>query len=185
MKFLLSIILWIIIITKIWSQEIPYIDSLAHREGRIETYFTKGSESKAEYLQMLLEDAMLFYEDKLKDTFDLKLLVLDRKAWKYFASTPYPLCEYRKEPDRIILPDVNIYKIKLKHGKTLFGRSKVYFWDFIAVHELGHYISVKLNARSHTLWLSEFSADYIQVGYMAERIPEFRFPKWWFYLPAC
>jgi hypothetical protein len=182
MKFLLSLFLWIIIIKTIWSQEIPYIKHLSHREGKVETYYTKGSESKAEYLQMLLEDAMLFYENKLKDTFDLKLLVLNKEAWKYYAEGPYPLCEYRRNPVRIILPDVDIYKIKLPPGKTLFGESKVYFWDFIAVHELGHYISVKLNARSHPLWLSEFFADYIQVGYMAERIPEFRFPKWWFCL---
>jgi len=180
MKFLLSIFLWIIIITKIWSQEIPYIEYLSHREGKVETYYTKGSESKAEYLQMLLEDAMRFYGNKLKDTFDLKLLVLNKEAWKYYATGPYPLSEFRRSPDRIILPDANIYKIKLPSGKTLFGRSEVYFWDFIAAHELGHYISVRFNARSHTLWLSEFFADYIQVGYMAERMPEFRFPQWWF-----
>jgi hypothetical protein len=182
MKFLLSIFLWIIIIKTIRGQEIPYIEHLSHREGKVETYYTKGSESKAEYLQMLLEDAVLFYENKLKDTFDLKLLVLDRKAWKYFTGAPYPLCEYRRNPHRIIMPDVNIYRIKLQSGRTLFNRSNVYFWDLIAVHELGHYISVKSNARCHPLWLSEFFSDYIQVGYMAERIPEFRFPRWWFCL---
>ena len=50
MKFLLSLFLWIIIIKTIWSQEIPYIEHLSHREGKVETYYTKGSESKAEYL---------------------------------------------------------------------------------------------------------------------------------------
>ncbi len=164
------------------SQEIPHLEHLSHRGGKVETYYTKSSESKAEYLQMLVEDAMLFYEDELKDTFDLTLIVPDRKAWKYFASAPYPLSEFRRDPARIILPDASIYKIKLPRGRTLFGMSKVYFWDLIAAHELGHYISVRFNARSHPLWLSEFFADYIQVGYMAERIPEFRFPKWWFWL---
>jgi hypothetical protein len=182
MKFILSLLLCLITITTIYSQEIPHIEYLSHREGRVETYYTEGSELKAEYLQMLLEDAIQFYENKLKDTFDLTLLVLNREAWKYFAEPPYPLCEYRRDPNRIIMPDVSIYKIKLQPGKTLFGRSKVYFWDLIAVHELGHYIAVESNARSHPIWLSEFFADYIQVGYMAERIPEFRFPKWWFFL---
>ncbi len=163
-------------------QEIPHLEHLSHRGGKVETYYTKSSESKAEYLQMLVEDAMLFYEDELKDTFDLTLIVPDRKAWKYFASAPYPLSEFRRDPARIILPDASIYKIKLPRGRTLFGMSKVYFWDLIAAHELGHYISVRFNARSHTLWLGEFFADYIQIGYMAEKVPEFHFPQWWFSL---
>jgi hypothetical protein len=182
MKFILSLLACLITVTRIWSQEIPYIEYLSHREGKIQTYYTEGSESKAEYLQMLVGDAILFYENMLKDTFDLRLLVINREAWKYYAESPYPLCQYRRDPGRIIMPDVSIYKIKLQPGKTLFGKSRAYFWDLIAVHELGHYISVKLNARSHPLWLSEFFADYVQVGYMAERIPEFRFPKWWFFL---
>jgi len=136
MKLLLSIFLWIIILPSIWSQEIPYIQHLSSIDGKVKTYYADGYKSKALYLQELLEDAVAFYEQKLTDTFDLKLLVLNKEAWKYYASTPYPLSEYQRHPDRIIMPTTDIYKIKLPSDYTLSGRNETYFWNLIAVHEL-------------------------------------------------
>ena len=164
------------------GQEIPHIEHLVQLDGYVTTYHAPGCEAKAMYLQDLLEDAVLFYEAKLEDTFDLKLLVLNREAWKYYAGTPFPLGEFSRDPYRIIMPDVNLFRFRSGPDFSLYGQNEAYFWDFVAVHELGHYIAVSQEARCYTLWLGEFFADYVQLGFMIERIPDFGYPKWFFSL---
>ena len=176
MKILLSLFLWIITLSRIWSQEIPYIQHLSSIDGKVKTYYADGCKSKAIYLQELIEDAVSFFEQKLTDTIHLKLLVVDKKDWKYFASSSYPLPQFNRNYGYIIMANENLFKIKLPSDKTLFGSKEAYFWDFIAVHELGHYFSKKYNASSNTHWLSEFFADYFMIGYMVETIPGFQYP---------
>jgi len=167
----------LIIPTYIWAQEFEEsdLDKLFLIPGKVKTYYSKGCETKAKYLQELVQDAVIFYEDKLRDTFELKLLVLNKHDWKLLVGGPYVLSDFAKDPDRIEMGTNEIYKIKLANGRLLYGQKEAYYWDFIAVHELGHYISHHYNL--YVLpWMGEFFANYVMLGFLSERIPEWQFP---------
>lgn len=164
-SFLLSI--------KIYCQENSNIGQLEPMSGKIETYYAKGYEEKALYLQSLLEDAVHFYEKAFNDTFSFELFVLDKETWKKYTSTPYPLPHYKNSKKRMMMPVNSFYKINLPAGDSIYGKPYYYFSDFIAVHELGHYIARRQGATSHPSWSGEFFADFIMVAYWHELIPGF------------
>lgn len=142
--------------------------------GKVNTYYSKDCETKALYLQELVQDAVQFFEIKLKDTFDLKLLVLNKSDWKIFVGGPYILPNLSNNPYRIETGVNELFKIKFLDDKTLYGKKEVFFWDFITVHELGHYISQR-NKLKTIRWGSEFFANYIMIGFMMERLPNWQF----------
>ncbi|MCX6253419.1 MAG: hypothetical protein NTV31_02960 [Bacteroidia bacterium] len=153
------------------------LDKLLLAPGKVNTYYSKGCETKAKYFQELVQDAVLFYENKLQDTFEIKLLVLNKSDWKLFVGGSYFLTgRYEKRPDRIIMGINELYKIKLADNKILYGEKEAFFWDLIAVHELGHYISHR-NKLYVLPWMGEFFADYIQLGFLSERIPDWQYPS--------
>ncbi len=117
------------------------LESLLFFPGIVETYYSEGNEIKARYLQELVQDAVVFFQDKLQDTFDIKLIVLDKKDWKLLVGGPHILYGFSRDPDRIEMGVHNLFKIKLPENETLYGKNEAFLWDFIAAHELGHYIS--------------------------------------------
>src|SRR4030042_4909041 len=88
------------------------LDKLQLLPGMVETYCSKDSEAKAKYLQVLVQDAVVFFQNKLQDTFDIKLLVLNKSDWKLLVGGPYVLSDFAKDPDRIEMGTNEIYKIK-------------------------------------------------------------------------
>lgn len=172
---------------KINSKEASVRGQLEIMTGKIETYYIEGYKEKAEYLQLILEDAVHFYEKILSDTFAFELFVLDRKTWKKYTDIPYPLPHYINSEKRMIMPVNSFYKIHLPEGDSIYGKAYYYFTDFIAFHELGHCIARKQGAKSHSKWSGEFFADFIMVACMHEIIPGFEFDnepaKWFPFLP--
>jgi hypothetical protein len=83
---------------------------------------------------------------------------------------------FSRDPDRIEMGVYNRFKIKLPDGETLFGEQEAFFWDFIAIHELGHYISQHKKIKG-IRWTSEFFADYIMIGFLLEKIPDWESPS--------
>ncbi len=152
------------------------LESLLFFPGIVETYYSEGNEIKARYLQELVQDAVVFFQDKLQDTFDIKLLVLDKKDWKLLVGGPYILYGFSRDPDRIEMGVHNLFKIELPENETLYGKNEAFLWDFIAVHELGHYISYHKKVKG-IRWTSEFFADYIMIGFLLEKIPDWKLPS--------
>ncbi len=152
------------------------LDSLLSFPGIVETYYSQGCETKARYLQELVQDAVVFYQNKLQDTFDIKLLVLDKKDWKLLVGGPYILGGFSRDPDRIEMGVHNLFKIMLPDNETLYGRNEAFLWDFVAVHELGHYISRHKKVKG-IRWTTEFFADYIMIGFLLEKIPDWKLPS--------
>jgi hypothetical protein len=177
MTKLIVIIGLLIIPSFIWSQEFKEsdLDKLLLAPGKVNTYYSKGCEIKAKYLQELVQDAVIFYENKLQDTFEIKLLVLNKSDWKLFVGGSYFIRHYEKRPDRIIIGINELYRIKLPDDKILYGKKEAYLWDFVAVHELGHYISQR-NKIKGISWTKEFFADFIMIGFMLERMPDWQLP---------
>jgi len=152
------------------------LDKLLLLPGKINTYYSKGCEIKAKYLQVLVQDAVIFFENKLQDTFDTKLLVLNKQDWRLMVGGPYIFYHFVNDPARIEMGTNELFKIKLPNNKTLYGEKEAYIWDFVAVHELGHYIS-QHNKIKGISWTKEFFADYIMIGFMLEKISDWQLPS--------
>jgi len=174
-KHLILVIIGFLISNNIYCKDAPNIDQLELISGEIETYYVDGYLEKAEYIKRVIEDAVDFYENLLIDTFSFELFVLDRNTWKQYAEEPFPLPHIITDEKRIIMPINSYFKIQLPAGDYIYGKDYYYFSDFIAIHELGHYISRKQDARSYTKWSGEFFADFIQIAYMHEIIPRFEY----------
>jgi len=152
------------------------LDKLLLLPGKVNTYYSNGCETKAKYLQEFVQDAVIFFESKLRDTFEIKLLVLNKSDWKLLVGGSYVLTgRYEKRPDRIIMGIKESYKINLADDKILYGKKEAFYWDLIAFHELGHFISHR-NKLYVLSWMGEFFADYIFIGFTHEKIPEWQFP---------
>ena len=177
MKPRIVLLIGILFSANLFSQSVPKTGELAFAPGRINTYYSPDHKEKAEYLQNLIEDAVCFYEDLLQDTFCFDLYVFDRRTWKQFTTTSYPLPHYIKEENMMVMPAKGLFKTNLEPGTSLYGKDHYYFSDYLAVHELGHHISNKLKARSYPIWSGEFFSDYINVAYMHEMIPGYKFEE--------
>lgn len=153
------------------------LDKLHYLPGKVETFYSTGCENKAIFLQEITLDAVAFFENKLQDTFDIKLLVLNRRDWRSLVGGPYLISGFSRNPDRIEIGDYNLYKIKLRKNETLYGKDKAFLFDLIVVHELGHYISHKKKIKS-IRWTSEFFADYLLIGFVLEKIPYWNLPSY-------
>jgi hypothetical protein len=171
----------------IYSQLVTKIDDLELIPGKINTYYSQGHKEKAEYLQILIEDAVYFYEDLLQDTFDFDLYIFDRRTWKKYTEGVYPIAGYSDDEKRIVMPVFSYYKTQLPEYKSLYGKGYYFLSDFIAIHELGHYITHNQDAKSHSKWSGEFFADLILISYLHEIIPDYKFDdnpaEYFTYLP--
>lgn len=181
-KYFLTFIL-LIIPQIIWNQELKESDyhRLPMIPGKVITYYSEGHQSRAEYLKALVEDAIGFFEKKLGDTIDIILIVMDKKDWKMISTETYPFPSISNDPVRIEMGVPELFKIKLPENKMLHDRNEAFVWDFVSIHELGHYISQRYDNKNKTktisLWSAEFFADYIQMGFLNEKIPEWKFPS--------
>lgn len=177
---LLTIIflVWILTFPNIYSQikGNPDFYKLPILPGKVETYYSLESETRAKYLQLLIEDAVIFFQNKLGDTIDVKLVVLNRKDYKSMVGGFYLSHSFDKDPYRIETGITELLKMKLDDNKTLYGKNEIFLWDLISVHELGHYISQTHDIKA-LRWMSEFFADYVMIGYIIEKIPGWQFPS--------
>jgi hypothetical protein len=143
MKMKSSILLFIgfLLSLNICNQPVIKNGNLEFISGKINTYYSTGYREKAEYLKQLIEDAVYYYEYVLRDTFSFELYVLDRETWKGISKAPYPIPHFVNHENRMILPVISFYKIHLSDGDSIYGNNYYYLSDFIAIHELGHYIT--------------------------------------------
>jgi hypothetical protein len=181
-KYFLTLIL-LIIPQSIWNQELKESDyhRLPMVQGKVITYYSAGHQSRAEYLKALVEDAIVFFEKKLGDTIDIILIVMDKKDWKIISTETYPIPSISTDPMRIEMGVPKLFKIKLPKNEMLYNRNEAFVWDFVSIHELGHYISQDYDYKNKTktisAWSAEFFADYIQMGFLNEKIPNWQFPS--------
>ncbi len=175
MKSQIVLFIGFLLTVNLYSQSVPIIEELDFLPGKINTYYPDDYREKAEYLKMLIEDAVYYYEDVLQDTFSFELYVLDRKNWRESTEAPYPIPHYKNDEKKMFIPVISFYKVYLSDEDTIYGKDHYYLSDFLAIHELGHYITHKQDAKSHSKWSGEFFADYTLITYLHEIIPEYRF----------
>lgn len=145
-------------------------------EGLPKTFYSKGFEVRAAALQKLIKASIDFYESQLPALkFEVPLYVLANKDWnEQLFAAPYGLPNYLPDNNLILIgADKNALAKLSGQPQTSASDSVVSGYDYVAVHELGHYFFITLNGvRTGQKWGDEFLADYFLVAFMKEREAE-------------
>lgn len=160
-------------------------------KNKITVHYSPGYEKRAKELQSMIEEAMRFYDRKLKMRVELSLAVLTRDQWKQVRPQPYGLPNVSSPPHVAFLPatadgvvttdalslESNLTPATLKKLKSsgyTFEQAAVKFVDLIGLHELGHAYAVSLGLipPRPNKWFSEFLASYFAYAYLREQRPK-------------
>lgn len=159
--------------------------------NKITVYYSSGHEKRAKELQSMIEEAMGFYERKLKTKVELSLAVLTQNQWKQVRAVPYGLPNVSSPPhvaflpataDGVVTSDALSFKNdlsagtlkKLKSSGYTFDQAAVKFVDLIGLHELGHTYAASLGMvpPRPNKWFSEFLGSYFAYAYLTETRPK-------------
>ena len=137
---------------------------------RPQTFFSNGANVRARALQHLVFNCIKFYQMQFPNkTFDMSIYVLNQADWeKPPFGVPYGLPDYLPENKlEIIGADKNaLAHISGKPDDPIKSDSIVSGYDYVALHELGHYFFVTLNNLRTEKWLDEFLASYFLTCYI-------------------
>ena len=131
MRSRIVLIIGILSTANLFSKPVSTTGELEFAPGKINTYYSQGHKEKAEYLQILIEDAVYFFEDLLQDTFSFDLYLFDRKTWKKYNEGTYPIAGYSDDEKRMIMPVFSYYRTQLPENEFLYGKGYYYLSDFI------------------------------------------------------
>ncbi len=159
--------------------------------NKITVHYSRGYEKRARELQSMLEEAMRFYERKLKSKVELSLAVLTPDQWKQVRPMPYGLPNVSSAPHVVFLPATEDGVVtadalslksslspatlkKLKSSGYTFEQAAVKFVDLIGLHELGHTyaISLGLMPPRPNKWFNEFMGSYFAYAYLRDKRPK-------------
>ena len=155
------------------------IDSLLSRDhldsvgGFPKTFYSKGYKVRAAALQKLIRECIYFYEhDFPAKKFDVPLYILDSGAWSPdLFGAPYAMPNYLPSNNIIIIgAEKNALARLSGQPLTEDSDSTVSGYDYVALHELGHYFFIMLNhTRTKQKWFDEFLANYFLINFLEER----------------
>lgn len=156
--------------------------------NKIKVYYSPGYEKRALELRGMIEDAMKFYERKLKVREEVNLAVLTPEQWKQVGlQVPYGVPNASRHI--VILPALTNNAttqatLKLKAGTSAATLEKVKASgftfeegasksvDLLGLHELGHLYTLAYGINPANKWLSEFLATYFAYSYLSQKHPK-------------
>lgn len=156
--------------------------------NKIKVYYSPGYEKRALELRGMIEDAMKFYERKLKVREEVNLAVLTPEQWKQVGlQVPYGVPNASR--NIVILPALTDNAtteatLKLKAGTSAATLEKVKASgftfedgatksvDLLGLHELGHLYTLTYGINPANKWLSEFLATYFAYSYLSQKHPK-------------
>jgi hypothetical protein len=145
-----------------------HLDSLP---GDPKTYYSAGYETRTRALQKLIQECIDFFQTEFPGPrFNVPLYVLDKSDWneKLFGA-PYALPNYLPTNNLIVIgAEKNaLARLSGQPDDPVKSDSVVSGYDYVAVHELGHYFFITLNnVRTPEHWMDEFLADYFLICYV-------------------
>ncbi|HVT86061.1 MAG TPA: hypothetical protein VHD35_12730 [Chitinophagaceae bacterium] len=147
-------------------------EHLNQLEGMPKTFYSKGYSIRAKALQKLVYSCELFYEKHfIQNTFLENIYVLNKYDWeKPPFGVPYGLPSYFPENKlEIISADKNaLARLSGKPDDPVKSDSIISGYDYVGIHELGHYFFETLNRIRTEKWFDEFLANYFLICYVYE-----------------
>jgi hypothetical protein len=158
--------------------------------GKVTVYYSTGYEARARELSGLIEDALRFYEDKLKTKTEFCIAVLTKSDWERVEKgTPFGLPSVSAAPHVMLLPathdGVVVKDVMALRGKAspatfrkieqsgfTFEQGAEKFLDLISLHELGHILTLAYGIHPPSRWSNEFLATYFAFTYLRHAHPQ-------------
>mgnify|MGYP006283772071 CR=1 FL=1 len=184
-SLLISFIVLIFNTSGIKGQITP-LDSLIHAKnlkfinGILPLHYSARCVDRAKEVHSVLTNVIEEYNDEGNHTFKLKLAVLDSSQWSF--SLPYGF--FFIHENWIVIPgDITYQKAAKLYGfesfsdiliKNLQKKSKTpedlindMLYNFIIIHELGHYYAKRiLNTNPPDRWTNEWMASYFSTDFL-------------------
>jgi hypothetical protein len=165
------------------------LDSLTGHTVNI--YYSKGSEQRAGSIALLVDSAMKYYNNLLKFTPKVDLLILSVNDWKRYTNMPvvgmphYDNANNRKlvvaaenndlwrsftpPLDKIDAPLAQAIRsaYTMEDGSISMER----FFDMLALHELAHAFHMQADIKMQRQWMAELFVNMMLHNFVAEKMP--------------
>jgi hypothetical protein len=163
------------------------LESLA---GRVPLYYSSGARERATALQKMLEDALLYFSDRLEVAPGLALAVLNEADWARVRALPYGVPWVSNSPHLAVLPADLEHSVivrsfsgvrertslatrrALQDAGVAFDQVPYRLNDLIAYHEVGHVVVATLGLTQTQRWLDEMLATFVAYAFLRDRHPE-------------
>src|SRR6478672_6971364 len=172
------------------SAQYQQLDSLQGHRTKI--YFSKGANSRANYLAVLMDKAYQYYNKLLNFSPDVELLVLSVKDWKTYTNMPvvgmphYDNSNNKKlvvasednplwrslVPPMELLDSATAGRVKAVYTMDDETLSMARFFDLLALHELAHAYHMQAGIKMQRQWMSELFVNMMLHNFVAEKMPE-------------
>ncbi len=148
-------------------------EHLNELDGKPETFYSDGFQTRSKTLQKLLRSCISFYEEQFPgNEFNLRVYILNKADWnKPPFGVPYGMPFYTSR-NRILVIAAEKNALRKLSGlpdEPLTPDSVLYGFDYQPLHELGHYFFFTLHELYKEKWLNEFLATYFMICYIKEK----------------
>ena len=169
---------------------------LSADSGDIMVYYSAGQLTRAKQIRALADPMAAYYRTKLGVSARISFAVIDSASWSRIpALAPFPVPFVSDSPSVAVIasnplpaalsaqlaqvpltppmpPSVAASARALGRDLSSMRDAIVLSWDAIALHEFGHRFTNAYGVGTPRRWMSEFLANYWQVGFFVENLPD-------------
>ncbi|WP_104734386.1 hypothetical protein [Hanstruepera ponticola] len=186
-----TIILCLSILLSISNLQGQTFEKLNHIKGHnLETYYSNGSNTEAEYMAALCDSVISFYSASINFKPKVTLLVLSPTDWNTYTHFPvYGMPHYPNEQTLVVAAEDNGFwksmlppidqlpkdiaqQISNTYVDNTGNLTMREFFDLLAIHELGHAFHEQGNLTMQRKWIGELFCNMFLHNYIAEKQPE-------------
>jgi hypothetical protein len=149
----------------LWNE---HLDTL---QGSPVTLYSHGYTTRAKAIQALVGSCIGFYQMQFpRDRYAVQIEILNEKDWKTLPfPQPYGFPHFTEVNQSIIVSaDKNALNRLNKMDDQQTNDSMTAGYDYVALHELGHYFFFTLHQIDKEHWLNEMLASYFMICFLKE-----------------
>lgn len=135
------------------------------------TLYTHGYTVRAKAIQALVSSCITFYHGLFPmDSYAVQIEIINEKDWKTLPFPhPYGFPHFTDVNQSIIVAaDKNALNKLNKLSDQISADSTTEGYDYVALHELGHYFFFTLHQINKERWLNETLASYYMICYLKQ-----------------
>ncbi len=170
------------------SQDYSLLGKRQHQQFTV--YYSKGYESRAEKIALLVDDAFRFYAEQLSFRPKVNLLVLAESDWNNYSKFKlvYGMPHFDDQETLIVAAADNAFwksffppltrlpgewqlRLKAAYACPDNSISAAAFFDILALHELAHAFHLQAKLNMQRKWMSELFCNIMTHSYIAHSKP--------------
>ena len=178
-----------------FAQDTNHLDrvqqlGLESLSGRVPTYYSAGARERAVALQKMVDEALIYFSDRIRIAPDLALAVLNEVDWAQVRPIPYGVPWVSYAPYVAVLPADLEHSVivrgfsntrdrastatrrALEDVGVSFEQVPYRLNDLIGYHEVGHVVIEARGLTQSQRWFNEMLATFAAYAFMRERHPE-------------